>query len=345
MPLDTLKAVLADVFTSLSTDIELNVVWHAGEPLTAGLDFFKEAFAEVTKANNGRSTIRHRIQTNGVLIDDRWCDLFLAHDVQVGLSVDGPAAIHDLHRHTRKGGGTHLFSTRAMKLLAARGVPYRVICVLSRDSLQRPEDIIDFFIDHGVERVGFNVETIEGENIASSLTGADSLALKDFWIRVLRRIAERESRISVREIDSAVEFVLSGAGKDRIRVDNSPLAMLTVDADGNYYTFSPELAGLRDAKNETYAIGNVFERALGEVTRSERYSSLVADIAAGIEVCRTECRYFRVCGGGSPSNKLAENGTFISGETQGCRLATKVLYDALAGIIPEVADAIQLRRN
>jgi uncharacterized protein len=232
-----------------------------------------------------------------------------------------------------------------MKLLKGRGVPFRVICVLSSDSLESPEELIDFFIDHDVEHVGFNLETIEGSNVTSSLSDKHGPKLRNFWLRVLRRIAERRSRISIREVDWAVEFVLSAENRERRRRDNTPLSMLTVDVDGNYYTFSPELAGLRDVTGQTYAIASVREGKLASVTTSERFVRLVAEVQAGIEMCRSNCRHFGVCGGGSPSNKLAENGTFVSGETLGCRLETQVLFDTLSELVPEVADAIKLHRS
>ena len=53
------------------------------------------------------------------------------------------------------------------------------------------------------------------------------------------------------------------------------------------------------------------------------------EIGEGIEMCRAECKYFPVCGGGVPSNKVFENGTFASTETMYCRLTKKRVTDFL----------------
>jgi uncharacterized protein len=65
---------------------------------------------------------------------------------------------------------------------------------------------------------------------------------------------------------------------------------------------------------------------------------MLADIEAGVALCRERCEYFSVCGGGEPVNKLAENGTFVSTETTYCRMtkmqATDLVLDALERVTP-----------
>ena len=69
---------------------------------------------------------------------------------------------------------------------------------------------------------------------------------------------------------------------------------------------------------------------------------MLADIQAGVEMCRERCEYFSVCGGGEPVNKLAENGSFTSSETTYCRLtkmrATDLVLDALERVQPARLD-------
>ena len=59
------------------------------------------------------------VTTNGVLIDDEWLDCFETHNISVAISLDGPAHIHDLHRRTFQGTGTHAAVERAARMLAA----------------------------------------------------------------------------------------------------------------------------------------------------------------------------------------------------------------------------------
>jgi uncharacterized protein len=60
---------------------------------------------------------------------------------------------------------------------------------------------------------------------------------------------------------------------------------------------------------------------------------MLSDIGAGVELCRQNCEYFSVCGGGEPVNKLFENGSFATAETTYCRMtkmrATDLVLDRL----------------
>ena len=106
-----------------------------------------------------------------------------------------------------------------------------------------------------------------------------------------------------------------------------------MDWAGNISTFSPELLGLKNADYENFLLGNINRDALVDLPQRSNFARMLADIRAGVEMCRRHCQYFSVCGGGEPVNKLAENGSFVSTETTYCRLtkmrATDLVLDAL----------------
>src|SRR5208282_5960590 len=109
------------------------------------------------------------LQTNATLITQNWCDFFLEHGVEIGVSIDGPDFVHDAHRMTRKRTGSHAATMRGVKLLQDNGIPFHVISVVSKDSLDHADEIYRFFLDNGIEDVGFNIEETEGVNLTSSL--------------------------------------------------------------------------------------------------------------------------------------------------------------------------------
>src|SRR5215831_4729178 len=167
----TLRQSLDWVFASGLVREPFSLLWHAGEPLVMPVDFYEEAVALLGRANKSGVRVDHSFQTNATLIDARWCDFFLRNDVHVGVSVDGPAFLHDRCRRTRQGAGTLDRVLRGIRLLNEHQVPLFALTVLTAEALAYPDELFDFYRTNGINSVGFNVEEIEGPNISSSLVG------------------------------------------------------------------------------------------------------------------------------------------------------------------------------
>src|SRR5689334_3705860 len=88
MDLATLRAVLTHLSFDDILARNVQIVWHAGEPLTVGLDYYREAVKIISETVAG--TPRLGIQTNGLLVDDEWCRFFKHNNFHVGVSIDGP---------------------------------------------------------------------------------------------------------------------------------------------------------------------------------------------------------------------------------------------------------------
>jgi uncharacterized protein len=111
--------------------------------------------------------------------------------------------------------------------------------------------------------------------------------------------------------------------------ENSPCAILSVDCEGNFTTYSPELLGLKSSHYGDFAIGNVNTDTLVSAINGEKFQNMSNDIARGLSKCRDTCEYYSLCGGGAPVNKYFENGSFDSTETMFCRLNRKVIVDVI----------------
>jgi len=124
-----------------------------------------------------------------------------------------------------------------------------------------------------------------------------------------------------------VDVLAEGAGVMEVtfadgtffNLETHPLAMLNVDWQGNISTFSPELLGQHTEEYGTFNFGHVDRGSLFELTQSEAFRRVHADVREGNRFCAETCPYWTVCGGASPSNKYYENGSFASAETQHCR--------------------------
>lgn len=342
MSIETIRAVFARVFESGWSAPGLTVIWHAGEPLVLPVGYYRDAFELVERIRPREQNLRHAIQTNGMLLTPEWCDLFAEHDVAVGVSIDGPRHLHDMHRRTRSRQGTFDRTLAGIRLLRARGMPFHVITVLSKDSLDQADLLIDFYHSEGIEQVCFNVEESEGDH-SSGLFAESEVRQRfaAFLARFWRGARARGQLRFIREIDSMLPRVLR---PDEAVVTNeqvAPLGMLNVACNGDVSTYSPELLGLKNAEYGDFIIGNVHTDSLADMRTSATMRRMERDIAAGVELCRATCGYFSVCGGGAPINKLTENGSFSSGETRFCELTQMVPTDLILAALERVDPVLE----
>jgi uncharacterized protein len=333
LSLALIEPIFKAIFTSPFLGCEFTICWHAGEPLAVPVSFYESAFAliEATSRqfNSQGCQFCHSVQTNATLINQAWCDLFKKHSVHVGVSLDGPAFIHDAHRKTRKGLGSHASTLRGISLLQKNQINFNIIAVLTEDSLDYPDQIFNFFIDNGITDVGFNMEETEGVHRHSSLDKAGiAERYRAFMQRFWHLIAQSDREFKLREFES-----LCGVIYEDVRLEhtdmNKPFAIVNIDRLGNFSTFDPELLAIETEQYGNFILGNVLHDTLESVCYSEKFQKIYQDIAAGVAMCRNSCQYFGVCGGGAGSNKYWENGTFRSTETKACQYRTQIVTDII----------------
>jgi uncharacterized protein len=315
---------------------ELTVVWHAGEPLAMPVAFYDDAVAAVREALGPACAVSHSIQTNATLIDDAWCALFLRHGIRVGVSVDGPRGLHDAHRRTRTGRGTHDRVLRGMARLREAGIPFHAIAVVTPATFAQPDAFFDFFLEQGVAEIGCNFDEAEGVHTSSSVSGHEA-AHAAFVARLLDR-ATADRRLRVRELAMALQQIAAPmpttAWGGHVWPDNAqtqPFALITVAHDGSFSSFSPELLGQPSAEFGNFVLGNVAAGGYLAAADTDRFERLWAAIVRGTQACEDACAHFGFCGGGAPANKLYENGDLGSAETLYCRTMVKRPFDAVLG--------------
>jgi uncharacterized protein len=251
------------------------------------------------------------------------------------VSVDGPALLHDKRRKTRSGRGTLERVLKGMDTLHAQGIPFHVISVLTWDALEYPDEMYEFYVNHGVRQVGFNVEEQEGDHTASTL-GREGVVdrYRRFLERFLARVEREPGRLQVRELDGAFNSMLGGPGPagatgDPYNDQAEPFAILSVDHQGGFATFSPELLGLKGEPYGDFSLGNVHTTGYLEATTTPKFRAMHGDIQAGCASCRSGCEYWSRCGGGAPANKYFENGSFRTASTLFCTLTRKTVIDVV----------------
>ena len=142
----------------------MTVAWQGGEPTLMGLDFFRRSIDYQMGSARPGTRIENTFQTNGLLLDDEWCRFFRENNFLVGLSMDGPAEVHDRYRKDRAGRGTFDRVLRAARLLQEHRVEFNILCTVNAKNADRPLDVYRFFRDElGAQFIQF-IPIVEREN-------------------------------------------------------------------------------------------------------------------------------------------------------------------------------------
>ena len=139
---DVLRSYIKNYIASQPTT-EVEFAWQGGEPTMAGIAFFEKALAYQEKFCNGK-IIRNSLQTNGVLLDDKWCGFLRSNDFLVGLSIDGPEELHNAYRVTNTGQLTFKMVMRAVDLLKKHKVKFNTLTVINNINVHHPVEVYEF---------------------------------------------------------------------------------------------------------------------------------------------------------------------------------------------------------
>jgi len=335
----TVEAMADRIVGRIDALTQTLVIWHGGEPTTLPWRWYDAAGRRLSRAKRG-APLRFALQTNGIGIDDAWADFLAASRTQVGLSIDGPQDIHDRHRRTRKGRPTWSLAMAALARLRRRGIEPGIITVLTADSLDRANDLLDFYAAHGLHRVSFSVEEREGANLRSSLDGPDApLRMERFLTRFLEGAVRRRLPIHLREAERILGLLADPTAGAAHNDQVEPLDIVTVDHRGGLYSFSPEFAEHATGAWSWLRLGDVHRDSLDDIAESPALRRLTRQIATGVSACAESCAFWPVCGGGAPVNRLAETGGLSAAETQFCRLTVQATVRALSKVLPTRPEA------
>jgi uncharacterized protein len=188
---DVLDAYIAQLIEAHRSSC-VTIAWQGGEPTLMGIDFFRRAIACIERHRREGMSIEHTIQTNGTLLTDEWCELFREHDFLIGISIDGPAVLHDAYRLDKNGKPTFDRVMRGLRLLQKHGVDYNVLTAVNHMNGDHPLEVYRFLRDDVgttwiqlipvVERIPSTSE-VSHRSVGAEQLGRFLIAIFDEWVR------------------------------------------------------------------------------------------------------------------------------------------------------------------
>lgn len=153
MSLEMLETVIRKYAEANETD-HICFNWHGGEPLVMGLEFYRRAL-ELERKYCGGKDVLNTIQTNGTLLTPEWAAFLKDNGFLVGISVDGPSAVHDRYRKDKGGNPTLEKVVRGVELLYRTGVEYNTMTTINKSSEGRGLEIYNFMKSLGSRYMQF----------------------------------------------------------------------------------------------------------------------------------------------------------------------------------------------
>ena len=274
---------------------EIHILWQGGEPLLAGLGFFRAAI-KILAGFSSDLKFQHFLQTNSLLLDYDFCAFFRDHEFQIGISLDGPQVLHDLMRIGANGQGSHAAVLEKVRLLEEKGVSAGFNAVITRQSLGQEKAIYQYFqsLGHGF-RVNPMIPGLQPETSAPYLLQPGEYG--GFLCRLFDEWASTEiQRVRVSPLDLYLEAILGGGPYECQQKGTCVGSHLGVKPSGDAVLCS---------RFETHLLGNIHDREIQELVASP-FCEDIRRRAETLSVCHP-CRYWSICHGGCPLNALVFN--------------------------------------
>ncbi len=292
--------------------------WQGGEPTLMGIDFFREVLRYQRQFAQPGQIIGNSLQTNGVLIDAAWAEFLAEGRFFVGLSLDGPPALHDAYRRLAPGGGSHAKVMNAASLLRAHGVEFNILTVIHDQNVAYPEILYWFFRSNGFSHLQF-IPCLEwspatGEPSSFSIS-ADELGrfqtrLFDLWLK------DGFMDVSIRTFEDILLYYLDGVHVT-CNWFKECSSYLVVEHNGDVYPCDffvyPE-----------WKLGNLLEDTYRSIAGSPLWMKFRTMKSNLVEVCQN-CRWLSFCNGDCTRIRTEGGGPF-GGLSRLC-VARKMLLD------------------
>lgn len=273
--------------------------FQGGEPTLAGLPFYKTLMEFQGRYRRASHVISNSIQTNGVLLDEEWCRLFRDGNWLVGVSLDGPEAIHNAYRATRTGAGTWRSVMDGVQLLRKQKIEFNVLCVVSRANVEKARELYRFFRSSGIDNLQFIplAEFDERGNplpftITAEQYGRFLCEIFDLWWPHRRTVR-------VRVFDNLAE-ALAGIQPGCCTLQQRCDSYVVVEYNGDVFPCDFVV-------ESNWKLGNINTDSFSQIAHQQRRFDFAGKKSIAHTACQ-ECEFETVCFRGCPHTRRVRHG-------------------------------------
>jgi len=293
LSLDTISQIIKK---ALDYADRVKFIWHGGEPLLMGIQFYEKVVKLQKTYKREGQTIKNDLQTNGTLISQEGVDFFKANDFHIGVSLDGPPEVHNANRVFRNGQGSFEQVMRGIRLLRENGVKFGVLAVITKETVKiGAKRFLDFFIENGIFKIG-----ILPQRPALDIGRTDALPreefekfaieLFDYWYSL------DDPRIEIRELNAILDRIFGAESKICIFGGDCRGKILAITPNGDVYPCDEFMF------DYSYKLGNVREQTFEEILNPMN-PKLIRIRLEDLETKSISCKYSKICNYGCPKDR------------------------------------------
>jgi uncharacterized protein len=287
---------------SATTGNSIFFSWHGGEPLLAGIEFFRKALSYQKKHRPPGKVIINGIQTNGILLDDDWCKFLSGEEFVVGLSIDGPGDLHNKNRRTPKNQPTLEKVIRGCQLLKSYGIIPEILCVVNSMNVKYPLVVYDFLKDLGIHYITFLPLVERSANSSHILTrisvpsheyGVFLSTIFDEWVekdigKIKIQIIEEAARTAFNQEHTLCIFKMNCGG------------VPVVEHNGDFYSCDHYV-------DNDHKPGNINQTSLSHLLESPAQIRFGKEKSLTLPKYCIECEVRSMCNGECPKNRFIKS--------------------------------------
>ncbi len=311
----TAHSLVDRVFDFCRRGDSVSFMFQGGEPLLAGADFFEDFVGYAKQKNDGKFIIEFSLQTNGLLIDDRFCSLFAENRFLVGVSLDGYAQLHDLWRKDAEGKPTYSRAENGIRLLKKHSVDFNVLCVVTAQLAAHAGKILNSLIKSGAEHIQpipclmpLNDISVKQYTLTPRAYGRFLIELYD----AVEHARQSGAKVNVRLFDN-IEQLIRGGHAEQCGMNGCCTPQFVVEADGSVYPC--DFYAL-----DEYSCGNILRNSVAEIAASDGLVEFLKKNEKRPPHCEA-CKVFNLCMGGCSRYR-----SFLAADGEYCPTEELMLY-------------------
>ena len=282
----------------------VTVAWQGGEPTLMGLDFFRRSVELQKKYQMPGTVVENTFQTNGILLNDEWCEFFHENRFLVGLSLDGPKELHDSYRKDKGGHGSFEKVMKAVRLLQKHRVEFNILSTINSKNSEKPLEVYRFFRDEVKAQYIQFIPIVERDNESACLEG-DKVTERSvkpeqfgrFLIEIFDEWVKRDvGRTLILNFDGALAGWLGRAGTVCIFGPTCGQGM-AMEHNGDLYCCDHFV-------EPAYHLGNIMKTPMIELVASDKQKNFGQDKKDCLPNYCRECDVSFICNGECPKNRF-----------------------------------------